>query len=657
MDACEKQSVMVCRRYCGSGGSVASEERQAASRWSTVETLANFIEPQGWAAFYDQACTTHLDSAAAARAVHAVTLGEAAPRDLADVIATEPADGTNMHIMAVSYVRRVAADSAGSAASGALAGGAQAGAALAGAALAGAALAGVAAAPTPGSVGPARKKRKILPWHSLVHEALANFVPRQDNGLLLQERDGRGKTVVGRQLSVQQRVIVLESYPTAARWIAQQPAGADITDLSEVESKLKSVASNLNTKSRSENAEAQEERLRKAWRDGSSPLAELKRSFTAGERPSLWDQVKSKPTLASARAALMLNMAARVQQPPPPSLGGGASSSCDGSARAGAGVGAAMGAGGGAGSGGAGGSTGSNAGGSAGGSGAAQDGTGGTDGNTLSGGNGARGAQQLQQQANNQGSARVTPASRSVLAAEMVQQLLDNDGGGGGGGRGSRGGRRGRGGRGSEADAPKEGGEEARRGRRRHVAFFDRDGDGVLWPSDTYVGFRRIGFNRLISLLAVPFIHGSFSYVSRELRLGFPTVSGWLPDPFFRVFIKNMHRGKHGSDAEVYDTEGRFVPAKFEELFSKYDRTNKGGLSWDDLNAMIHANKNIVDPNGWTATRFEWWALWLLCADDDGVISKEKIRGQYDGSLWYQLADENERRWAARKEAMRSKWD
>ena len=28
------------------------------------------------------------------------------------------------------------------------------------------------------------------------------------------------------------------------------------------------------------------------------------------------------------------------------------------------------------------------------------------------------------------------------------------------------------------------------------------------------------------------------------------------------------------------------------------------------------------------AERLEWWTLWVLAADDDGVISKEKIRGQ-----------------------------
>eukprot|EP00878_Enallax_costatus_P000393 GHUV01000479.1.p1 GENE.GHUV01000479.1~~GHUV01000479.1.p1 ORF type:complete len:246 (+),score=62.41 GHUV01000479.1:254-991(+) len=169
----------------------------------------------------------------------------------------------------------------------------------------------------------------------------------------------------------------------------------------------------------------------------------------------------------------------------------------------------------------------------------------------------------------------------------------------------------------------------------QHCDFFDRDNDGVLWPWDTYIGFRRLGFGRILSLIAVPFIHGSFSY---------PTSPSIFPDPFFRIYLKNIHRGKHGSDSEVYDTEGRFVPEKFEELFSKYDGKNKGGLDWNDIQNMILANMNIVDPVGWTAERLEWWTLYLLAADDNGIISKEKIRANYDGSLWYLIADELERK-------------
>lgn len=57
-----------------------------------------------------------------------------------------------------------------------------------------------------------------------------------------------------------------------------------------------------------------------------------------------------------------------------------------------------------------------------------------------------------------------------------------------------------------------------------------------------------------------------------------------------------MHRTKHGSDSGVYDTEGRFVPQRFEDLFSKFDVTSKGGLDFDDIQDMVYANMNVRIP-------------------------------------------------------------
>ncbi|KAH8627328.1 hypothetical protein IG631_17096 [Alternaria alternata] len=59
----------------------------------------------------------------------------------------------------------------------------------------------------------------------------------------------------------------------------------------------------------------------------------------------------------------------------------------------------------------------------------------------------------------------------------------------------------------------------------QHCDFFDRDHDGILWPQDTFVGFYRLGYGIILSIVAVFVIHSNFSY---------PTCSGWLPDPFFR---------------------------------------------------------------------------------------------------------------------------
>lgn len=70
-----------------------------------------------------------------------------------------------------------------------------------------------------------------------------------------------------------------------------------------------------------------------------------------------------------------------------------------------------------------------------------------------------------------------------------------------------------------------------------------------------------------------------------------------------------------GSDSEVYDTEGRFVPEKFEELFTKYDRRNRKGLDFNEMWELSEANRNIIDPTGWTAEKLEWWATWFIAGD------------------------------------------
>jgi peroxygenase len=49
----------------------------------------------------------------------------------------------------------------------------------------------------------------------------------------------------------------------------------------------------------------------------------------------------------------------------------------------------------------------------------------------------------------------------------------------------------------------------------QHCIYWDRDEDGVIWPYDTWVGFRDLGFNVIFSFLAVIVIHASLSLPSR----------------------------------------------------------------------------------------------------------------------------------------------
>lgn len=109
------------------------------------------------------------------------------------------------------------------------------------------------------------------------------------------------------------------------------------------------------------------------------------------------------------------------------------------------------------------------------------------------------------------------------------------------------------------------------------------------------MGFHRLGFGIILSVVAVFVIHANFSY---------PTCSGGLPDPFFRLFLKNVHKDKHGSDTGTYDHEGRFVPQRFEDIFAKYADGRDYVTIWDVSN-MLKGQRCIADPIGWGGALFE----------------------------------------------------
>lgn len=130
----------------------------------------------------------------------------------------------------------------------------------------------------------------------------------------------------------------------------------------------------------------------------------------------------------------------------------------------------------------------------------------------------------------------------------------------------------------------------------QHVEYWDTDRDGVIWPQDTYDGCRRYGWGPPLALLATLIINFGLSY---------PTVHGYLPDPFFRIYVDRMYKAKHGSDSMTYDCEGRFRPQNFEDIFAKYDRGNKGGLDLSDIWRFWKGQRLVFDFFGGSATFFE----------------------------------------------------
>jgi len=128
------------------------------------------------------------------------------------------------------------------------------------------------------------------------------------------------------------------------------------------------------------------------------------------------------------------------------------------------------------------------------------------------------------------------------------------------------------------------------------VDYWDQDHDGIIWPQDTYMGCRAWGWSIPLALLATFIINVNLSY---------PTVSGLLPDPFFRIYTTRLYKDKHGSDSMTYDNEGRFKPQNFEDIFAKYDKGNKGGLDFSDLLDFWKGQRMVFDFFGWSASFFE----------------------------------------------------
>ncbi|KAK8463073.1 hypothetical protein SEVIR_1G316800v4 [Setaria viridis] len=164
----------------------------------------------------------------------------------------------------------------------------------------------------------------------------------------------------------------------------------------------------------------------------------------------------------------------------------------------------------------------------------------------------------------------------------------------------------------------------------KHVAFFDRDHDGIVTFDETYQGLKDVGLGAVAAKASAALINAALGPKTRPDNAN--------SSSSMDIYIQNIQKGKHGSDTGAYDAQGRFVPAKLDEMFTKHAKTVPNALTQDEVEEMLKANRQSNDVTGWLGAKAEWEMLYSLAKDKDGRLPKDTVRAVYDGTLFYQLA-------------------
>ncbi|KAH0759687.1 hypothetical protein KY290_023180 [Solanum tuberosum] len=166
----------------------------------------------------------------------------------------------------------------------------------------------------------------------------------------------------------------------------------------------------------------------------------------------------------------------------------------------------------------------------------------------------------------------------------------------------------------------------------KHVMFFDINNDGIIYPSETYQAFRKMGRGIFRSMFAAVLIHFNLSHKTRP---------GKCPSLFFPIVVENIKYAIHGSDSGAYDSEGRFVPEKFEEIFKKHANQNADSLTYNEVKELLKTNRKPKDYYGWANAFVDWNSLFDLGKNKNEILTKETVKAVYDGSLFEQIAKEH----------------
>jgi len=164
----------------------------------------------------------------------------------------------------------------------------------------------------------------------------------------------------------------------------------------------------------------------------------------------------------------------------------------------------------------------------------------------------------------------------------------------------------------------------------KHVGFFDVNGNGKITVSESRERLGALGVDGIQGYAGA----AAVNFVIASMVAGYPALT---------IDLSQIQKSKHDSDSDIFDKDGHFDQAKFDELFERYDKNRDGALDGDEISDFLTRNRESFF--GSTLAKLELPILLRIAGepmDVDGVetsvLTKERLAKFYDGSLFYELA-------------------
>ncbi|KAG9008327.1 hypothetical protein FRB90_008969 [Tulasnella sp. 427] len=162
----------------------------------------------------------------------------------------------------------------------------------------------------------------------------------------------------------------------------------------------------------------------------------------------------------------------------------------------------------------------------------------------------------------------------------------------------------------------------------KHVAAFDRDGDGLITVEDTCWGLNKLG---------VPWVAAITGGIIVHLFSSYPSQRNWTPDPWFRIRIAGIHRVMHASDSHTWKRRGILDLGSFDNLM--YGDPIEGTMTLGQVLTLWKNNHDMHDILGAIFNLGEWFVTWSALKNKDGKIKKEDLRDLFTGAYFHKVFD------------------